>query len=94
VSRSWWASPSVVLAFSYWIDYLGLITERKLAAIFIKPSLGVSNWLVIYYTFPHQLDNRSFLPPLPRLKNKLPHHHHRAINHPDGQFHLLNSSYS
>jgi hypothetical protein len=27
---------------------LGFITEGKLAAIFIKPSLGVSNWLVIY----------------------------------------------
>jgi hypothetical protein len=36
------------LAFSYWIDYLGFITEEKLAAIFIKPSLGVSNWPVIY----------------------------------------------
>jgi hypothetical protein len=28
------------LAFSYWIDNLGFITEGKLAAIFIKPSLG------------------------------------------------------
>jgi hypothetical protein len=37
------------LAFSYWIDNLGFITEGKLAAIFIKPSLGVSNWLVIYF---------------------------------------------
>jgi hypothetical protein len=37
------------LAFSYWIDYLGFITEGKLAAIFIKPSLGVSNWPVIYF---------------------------------------------
>jgi hypothetical protein len=36
------------LAFSYWIDNLGFITEGKLAAIFIKPSLGVSNWPVIY----------------------------------------------
>jgi hypothetical protein len=36
------------LAFSYWIDYLGFITEGKLPAIFIKPSLGVSNWPVIY----------------------------------------------
>jgi hypothetical protein len=36
------------LAFSYWIDNLGFITEEKLAAIFIKPSLGVSNWPVIY----------------------------------------------
>jgi hypothetical protein len=32
---------------SYWIDNLGFITERKLAAIFIKLSLGVSNWPVI-----------------------------------------------
>jgi hypothetical protein len=32
------------LAFSYWIAYLGFITEGKLAAIFIKPSLGISNW--------------------------------------------------
>jgi hypothetical protein len=68
------------LAFSYWIDYLGFITEEKLAAIFIKPSLGVSNWPVIYYMFPRQLGDRSFLSPLPRLKKKLPHHHHRAIN--------------
>jgi hypothetical protein len=37
------------LAFSYWIDNLGFITERKLAAIFIKPSLRVSNWPVIYF---------------------------------------------
>jgi hypothetical protein len=37
------------LAFSYWIDYLGFITERKLATIFIKPSLRVSNWPVIYF---------------------------------------------
>jgi hypothetical protein len=28
--------------------YLGFLNERKLAAIFIKPSLGVSNWPVIY----------------------------------------------
>jgi hypothetical protein len=33
---------------SYWIDYLGFITEGKLAAIFIKPSLGVSNWPVFF----------------------------------------------
>jgi hypothetical protein len=36
------------LAFSYWIDNLGFVTEGKLTAIFIKPSLGVSNWPVIY----------------------------------------------
>jgi hypothetical protein len=43
--------PSITflsLAFSYWIDNLGFITEGKHAAIFIKPSLGVSNWPVIY----------------------------------------------
>jgi hypothetical protein len=27
--------------------YLGFITNGKLAAVFIKPSLGVSNWPVI-----------------------------------------------
>jgi hypothetical protein len=37
------------LGFFYWIDHLGFITEGKLAAIFIKPSLGVSNWPVIYF---------------------------------------------
>jgi hypothetical protein len=37
------------LAFPYWIDNLGFITEGKLAAIFIKPSLGVFNWPVIYF---------------------------------------------
>jgi hypothetical protein len=36
------------LAFSYWIDNLGFITERRLAAVLIIPSLGVSNWSVIY----------------------------------------------
>jgi hypothetical protein len=30
------------------LTYLGFITEGKLAAIFIKPSLGVPNWAVIY----------------------------------------------
>jgi hypothetical protein len=60
------------LAFSYWIDYLGFITEGKLAAIFIKPSLGVYNWPVIYYTSPHQLGNRSFLSPLPGIEEEAP----------------------
>jgi hypothetical protein len=36
------------LASSYWIDYLGFITEGKLATMLITPSLGVPNWLVIY----------------------------------------------
>jgi hypothetical protein len=51
-------SPSGVLSFSYWIDYLGFITEGKLAAIFIKLSLGVSNWLVILL---YQQTQSSFL---------------------------------
>jgi hypothetical protein len=45
------------LSFSYWIDNLGFITEGKLAAIFIKPSLGVSNWPVILL---HQLHANKF----------------------------------
>jgi hypothetical protein len=36
------------LAFSYWIDYLGFITEGKLVAVLITPSLRVPNWSVIY----------------------------------------------
>jgi hypothetical protein len=65
------------LAFSYWIDNLGFITEGKLAAIFIKPSLGVSNWPVIYfinYTPISSLapfitaPSTSFLAPLPGKK--------------------------
>jgi hypothetical protein len=60
------------LAFFYWIDNLGFITEGKLATIFIKPSLGVSNWPVIYYTFPRQLGSRSFLSPLPWIEEEAP----------------------
>jgi hypothetical protein len=60
------------LAFSYWIDNLGFITEGKLAAIFIKPSLGVSNWPVIYYIFPHQFGTRNFLSPLPWIEEEAP----------------------
>jgi hypothetical protein len=29
-------------------DYLGFITEGKLTTIFIKPSLGVFNWPIIF----------------------------------------------
>jgi hypothetical protein len=36
------------LALSYWIDYLGFITEGKLAVVLITPSLGIRNWSVIY----------------------------------------------
>jgi hypothetical protein len=60
------------LDFSYWIDYLGFITEGKLAAIFIKASLWVSNWPVIYYAFPHQLGIGSFRSPLPGIEEEAP----------------------
>jgi hypothetical protein len=65
------------LAFSYWIDNLGFVTEGKFAAIFIKPSLGVSNWPDIYiinYTPTSSLalfntaPSTSFLAPLPGKK--------------------------
>jgi hypothetical protein len=36
------------LAFSYWIDNLGFITEGRLVAVLIIPSLGVTNWSIIY----------------------------------------------
>jgi hypothetical protein len=45
------------LAFSYWIDNLGFVTEGKLVAIFIKPSLGVSNWPVILH-HQHRATNK------------------------------------
>jgi hypothetical protein len=41
-------SPLDVWLFPTGLTYLGFITEGKLTAIFIKPSLGVSNWPVIY----------------------------------------------
>jgi hypothetical protein len=59
------------------LTYLGFITEGKLAAIFIKPSLGVSNWPIIYFinytpTISLALFNTapptSFLAPLPGKK--------------------------
>jgi hypothetical protein len=47
------------LAFSYWIDYLGFITEEKLGDVLM--TLGVPNWSIIYIintapsiTFPHK----------------------------------------
>jgi hypothetical protein len=51
---------------SYWIDNLGFITEGKLAAIFIKPSLGVFNWPVIYF--------------INKCQQVFWHHHHHTIN--------------
>jgi hypothetical protein len=44
--------------------YLGFITEGKLAAVLITPSLGVPNWLVIYII--NTVPPTRFLAPLPR----------------------------
>jgi hypothetical protein len=63
VSRNWKASPSDVWLFPTGLTYLGFITEGKLAAIFITPSLGVSNWPVIYII--NTEPPTSFLAPLP-----------------------------
>jgi hypothetical protein len=51
------------LALSYWIDYLGFITEGKLAAVLIKLSLGVPNWSVIYVinTTPSGMQVKGYL---------------------------------
>jgi hypothetical protein len=57
VSCNWKASPSDVCLFPTGLIYLGFITEGKLAAIFITPSLGVSNWLVIYIINTEPPDN-------------------------------------
>jgi hypothetical protein len=51
------------LALSYWIDYLRFITEGKLTAVLIIPSLGVPNWSVIYII--NTAPSTSFLAPLP-----------------------------
>jgi hypothetical protein len=37
-------------SFSYWFDKLWFHSEGRLAAVLIKPSLGVSYWAVIYKT--------------------------------------------
>jgi hypothetical protein len=55
------------LAFSYWIDNLGFLLREKLAAIFIKPSLGVSQ---LAGHLLHQLHANKFFGTI----------HHRAIN--------------
>jgi hypothetical protein len=48
------------------LTYLGFITEGKLAAIFITPSLGVPNWPIIYII--NTEPPTSFLAPLPGKK--------------------------
>jgi hypothetical protein len=45
--------------------YLGFITEGRLAAVLITPSLGVPNWSVIYI---NTAPSTSFLAPLPGRK--------------------------
>jgi hypothetical protein len=65
---------------SYWIDNLGFITEGKLAAIFIKPSLGVSQLAGHLLHILTSIWHRSFCRRCRVLKKKLSHHHHRAIN--------------
>jgi hypothetical protein len=54
------------LAFSYWTDKPWFLTEGKLAAVLITPSLGVPNWLVIYII--NTAPPTSFLAPLPGKK--------------------------
>jgi hypothetical protein len=57
------------LVFSYWTDKPWFLTEGKLAAVLITPSLGVPNWSVIYIinTAPSGdiLDNGDLFPRLP-----------------------------
>jgi hypothetical protein len=60
------------LAFSYWIDNLGFITEGKLAAIFIKPSLGFSWGFQLAGHLLHQLHANKFSSTI----------HHCAITQP------------
>jgi hypothetical protein len=43
-------------SFSYWFDKPWFYTKGRLADVLITPSLGVSNWAVIYKTptsIPH-----------------------------------------
>jgi hypothetical protein len=48
------------------LTYLGFITKGKLAVVLIIPSLGVSNWPVIYII--NTAPPTSFLAPLPGKK--------------------------
>jgi hypothetical protein len=54
------------LDFSYWFDKPRFLTEGKLAAVLIIPSLGVPNWSVIYINTAPQ--SSYFLAPLPGKK--------------------------
>jgi hypothetical protein len=46
-------------SFSYWFDKPWFHTEGRLAAMLITPSLGVSNWAVIYKTPTSTPDHQS-----------------------------------
>jgi hypothetical protein len=50
------------------LTYLGFVTEGKLAAVLITPSLGVPNWPVIYII--NTTPPTSFLAPLPRTEEE------------------------
>jgi hypothetical protein len=52
LSRAVAKLASITLAFSYWIDIPWFCTEEKLAAIFIKPSLGVPNGHLLHHYTP------------------------------------------
>jgi hypothetical protein len=54
------------LAFSYWFDKPQFLTEGKLVAMLIIPSLGVPKWLVIYINTAPQ--SSCFLAPFPGKK--------------------------
>jgi hypothetical protein len=57
------------------LTYLGFVTEGKLSALFIKPSLGVSNWPVIYfinYTPTSSLALFNTAPPVIPLFGRVP----------------------
>jgi hypothetical protein len=61
------------LAFSYWIDYLGFITEGRLAVVLIIPFLGVPNWSVIYIinTAPSIINSFISIPNLSMHPNQI-----------------------
>jgi hypothetical protein len=56
------------LAFSYWTIKPWFLTEGKLDAVLITPSLGVPNWSVIYII--NTAPPTSFLAPLPGSKEE------------------------
>jgi hypothetical protein len=56
-------------SFSYWFDKPWFHTEGRLAVMLITPSLGVSNWAVIYKNcYINTAPPTSFLAPLPGRK--------------------------